>query len=105
MCRPSSRMQVDSKHAASRNPEAVVGWLAVNEILRTGCKLLRQLRAIAAPLFTYDEQQSDVFHALTAQLFGRRDLRSGRAFGVARSTAIQCVAVNSAGKERRHAVE
>ncbi len=68
-------------------------------------RFVRDARAVAAALLADDEHQADARLAVAPQPIGRRHLRGQNPFRVARSAAVQTIALDAARKERRHAVE
>src|SRR5881628_1610470 len=91
-----------AKNAARRETEAVVGRLSVDQVLpvRTGGRLVRDLRTITPALFADDEEKPDARLAITPQLLGRGNLRRQNALGVAGAATVQPIAFNAARKER-----
>ena len=85
-----SRLSVGSPSTRNRHPFAdVIGGLG----------------AVASALLADDEQQADARLAVAPQLLGRANLGGEDALRIARPAPIETVALDSAGKERRHAIE
>ena len=66
---------------------------------------VRDARPIAAALLSDDEQEADAVFALLAQRHNSRDLRRKDSFRVARPSAVQAIALDTAWKEGWDAVE
>ena len=105
MRRAPGRAQPDAQRAARREPQPVVGRLAVHEKprcrwrrdsprARRRCRVPRRPRTAGRRAL-----------ALPPQDLGRRDLRRQDALRVARAAAVDPIALEPARKERRHAVE
>src|SRR4030095_317236 len=83
----------------------VVGGLAVDNVFRARCQLLRRARAVTAPLFPDDEEQADSRHPVPAHSLDGRNLSGDDAFGVARPTSEETVTFETTGEERRDAID
>ena len=101
----AGRVQLQPEDPARRGAETAFGRLAVDEKPAPGGHVVRQLRAVAAALFADDEQQADARLALAPQPLGGGHLRGENALRIARSAAVQTIALDAAREERRHAVE
>ena len=99
--------QLQPQDAARREPQPIVGRLAVDEIaaLLLGRRSVGDARAVAAPLLADDEDEGDARFPVAPQTSGRRDLGGQDALGVACAAAVEAIAVDAAREERRHAVD
>src|SRR6266851_8262067 len=105
MRRPPGRLQSDPEHAARRDPEAVVGRLSVDEKAAVVGGEIRRAGSVAAPFFPDDEQQPHASLATAAKDVGGRHLRGEDALRIAGTAAADPIALETARKERRHAIE
>ena len=95
-----------TQRSFSSGREPVIGWLTVDYELALTRKrvFVCCLRAEAAQLFVDCKQQPDAVHAVTAKLFGGKNLRGDDAFRITRTAAINIFAVFAGSDKRRHCV-
>src|SRR5688572_19887616 len=101
----SIRTDADAKDATGGGPETVVRGFAIDQKPALRGDSVRGHGAITAPLLSGDKHQADAALAVGAQLLRRGNLRGENAFGVTGAASIECVAFDTAGKKRRHAIE
>ena len=66
---------------------------------------VRNLGPVAAALLADDEQQADTGLALAPEGIRGRDLRGENTLGVTGSAPVEPIALDAAGKKRRHTIE
>ena len=100
------RVETDAEEPARCRAQAVVGWLSVDqETNAVRWALVRDTRAVAAPLFAGNKQQCNPRLSSRAQRFGSGDLRRQDPFRITRAAPEQQSPLFPARKERWHAVE
>src|SRR5204863_9893779 len=82
-----------------------VGRLTVDQIAAPVGGGVRLPGSVTPSFLAHDEQQTDARLTLVAQPVRRGDLGGENSLRVAGAASVQSIAIDAAGKKRRHAVE
>src|SRR5205814_10051348 len=96
--------QPEPEHAARAGSQPIVRRLAIDQEPGAAWHSVRDRRAIAASLFTHDEQESDATLAARPQPFGCGDLSRQNPLRIAPPAAIKPAVFHATCEKRRDAV-